>query len=839
MLDCLAQKISGQLSQYMTGRRTPAELSVAGAMYTETVGPLPILALLAASAAPALAGTAEATREVLTAGLDPEQCYRVRELHFSREDLRFYLTDGYLIFGKPVAGTRISAVFSAEVDGGDAEVLLFPPHRSERRSLAFFAGAPNLNEHFRSAVLLFTDDTYEVLMRGLGARGEPQHSPEMGLLMSRQWDLVLRNFLESLQVRVVSDLLAGRDPREGFFYAAIAGQKLGNFDCMYDPRSYEQITVGQVVFREERAFFDYWTSFAARSFRKRAPEEPTPDYTLSQYRIQAVLEPDLRLRVITRARLTPSPTAARVLTFYISPRMRVSEVRIRGEPAEILQPDSLRVNLIRGDGNAAFLVVPAKPLEARREYDVEFHHEGAVVSEAGPRVYFVGARGSWYPNAGMHFTRYELAFRYPKELSLVANGEVVEELEEGPWRVTLRRIEGPVRLAAFNLGDYLRERVSRGPYTVEVYANRRLERSLEPRPQQVLILPPPSPPWTSRTRPPSGPVAVPIQPPIPNPTARLQQVAQEIAAGIEFMAAHFGPPPLKTLTVSPIPGAFGQGFPGLIYLSTLAYLDPEHRPPSVRDDYQQTFFSEILHAHETAHQWWGNIVTTSHYQDEWLMEALANYTALMFLEKRKGPRAVEAVLAEYRKRLLAKTEEGREIESVGPLVWGVRLRVSQAPRAWQTIIYDKGTWVMHMLRRRLGDERFLAMLGQLRRRYQYRAISTDAFRRLAAEFLPSDSPDPQLENFFAQWVYSTGIPSLKLEHSVHGKAPAITLRARLAQSEVPEDFSIEVPLEIQFAGGKPARRWLLTGPDTQEFSIRLRQRPARVVLDPDNAVLKR
>lgn len=815
----------------------PGERCFPATVYTGGVRRLAILTLAAAGAALASAGAA--AREVLAAGLDPEQCYRVRELHFSREDLRFYLTDGYLIFGKPVAGSRVSAVFSADVEGGDAELLLFPPHRSERRSLAFFAQAPNLNEHFRSAVLVFTDDTYQVLMRALQARGEPQRSPEMGLLMSRQWDLVLRNFLESLQVRVVSDLLAGRGPREGFFYAAIAGQKLGNFDCLYDPRSREQIVVGQVVFREERTFFDYWTSFAARSFRKRSGEEPDPDYTLSNYRIQAVLEPDLRLRVITRARLSPSPAATRVLAFYISPRMRVSEVRIRGEPAEILQPDSLRVNLIRGDGNAAFLVVPAQALEAQREYEVEFHHEGAVVSEAGPRVYYVGARGSWYPNAGLHFARYELTFRYPKELSLVANGEIAEELEEGPWRITRRRIEAPVRLAAFNLGDYVRQRISRGPYTVEVYANRRLERSLEPRPQQVLIVPPPTPPWTARTRGSSGVVALPVQPPRPDPTARLQQVASEIAAGVEFMAAHFGPPPLRTLTVSPIPGAFGQGFPGLVYLSTLAYLDPEQRPATVRDEYQQTFFSELLHAHETAHQWWGNIVTTAHYQDEWLMEALANYTALMFLEKRKGPRAVDAVLAEYRKRLLAKTEEGLEVESVGPLVWGMRLRVSQAPGAWHTIIYDKGTWVMHMLRRRLGDERFLAMLGQLRRRYQYRAVSTEAFRRLAAEFLPSDSSDPQLENFFAQWVYSTGIPSLKLEHSVQGKAPAITLRARVTQSDVAEDFGVEVPVEIQFASGKPLRRWVLTGPEAQDFSLKLRQKPARVVLDPDSAVLKR
>lgn len=791
------------------------------------------------AAAPSWAGqAADLAQALLRTGLDPQQCYRVREINFAREDLRFYLTDGYLIFARPVGEVPVAAVFSAEVEGGDAEILLFPPSRSERRAMAFFTGSPNLNEHFRSAVFVFTDGTHEAWMRQLRAGGEPQRVPEIGTLMAQRWDPVLRNFLESFQVRLVADRLAGRPAQEGFFYAALSSPKLGNFDCLYDPTARDHITVGQVVFRDDRTFFDYWANFPARSFRQGVRSEPQADFTVEEYRIEATLEPDLRLRAVTRALIRPrAPLAA--LAFRISPRMRVSEVLVEDQAAEVLQPESLRVNLIRGDGNAIFLAVPATPLAAGRRYQVEFRHEGAVISEAGRRVYYVGARGAWYPNTGLDFARYDLTFRYPKDLHLVATGEVVEEREEGPWRLTRRRTEAPVRLAGFNLGDYERRRITRSGYVVEVYANRQLERALEPRPQPVLIMPPPTTPWPRSSRPPTGVVTVPIEPPRPDPAARLDQVAQEIAAGLEFMAAHFGPPPLRTLTVAPIPGAFGQGFPGLVYLSTLAYLDPTQRPPGVRTQYQQLFFSEILHAHETAHQWWGNIVTTQHYADDWLMEALANYSALLFLEKRKGTRALEAVLAEYRKHLLRRNEEGLEIESTGPLVWGARLRVSQAPEAWNTIIYDKGSWVMHMLRRRIGDDRFLAMLGELRRRYQYRAVTTEDFRRLAAEFMPADALDPKLESFFEQWVYGTGIPALKLEYQVQGKAPSYLLRTRVTTTEAGEDFLLEVPVEIQFAKGPPARHWIRVAHPPQWFSIRLGQRPTRVTLDPDHAVLKR
>jgi aminopeptidase N len=303
------------------------------------------------------------------------------------------------------------------------------------------------------------------------------------------------------------------------------------------------------------------------------------------------------------------------------------------------------------------------------------------------------------------------------------------------------------------------------------------------------------------------------------------------------MSEHFGPPPLKTLTVSPIPGTFGQGFPGLLYLSTITYLNPEHRPAGVRSEPQQTFFSEILSAHETAHQWWGNAVASAGYQDDWIMEGLANYSALLYLEKRKGARALESVLEQYKSHLVAKTEDGRRMDSAGPVIWGARLENSRVPGAWRTIIYEKGSWIMHMLRRRIGDERFLAMLGELRRRYQYRALTTEQFRQLAAQFLPPRSPDPQLEAFFDQWVYGTGIPTLRLNHSVRGKEPSVRITGTVTQTDADEDFSTYVPIEVQFSKAKPLTHWVRTAAGPVTFSLTVRQAPAKILLDPTYSVL--
>src|SRR5579885_3180518 len=217
----------------------------------------------------------------------------------------------------------------------------------------------------------------------------------------------------------------------------------------------------------------------------------------------------------------------------------------------------------------------------------------------------------------------------------------------------------------------------------------------------------------------------PANPIPPDPLARLKTVAGDVSSSLEFFASKFGPPAMKTLTVAPIPGAFGQGFPGLVYLSTLSYLDPSQRPAILRDPSHQLFFSELIEAHEVAHQWWGNVVTASSYQDEWMMEALASYSALLWLEKKKGTKAMENVLDEYREHLLAKDEQGRTTESSGPIIWGPRLESTGNNDAWRTITYEKGAWIFHMLRRRLGDERFMKMLAELRKRYELKSVSAE------------------------------------------------------------------------------------------------------------------
>lgn len=796
-----------------------------------------VLALLAAASV-CLAADGRAAKMaglIRETSLDPDECYQVRDLSLVREDIRIFLTDGFLIFGKPVNGRHYSAVFVTREEIGDAELLVFAPNRGERLALATYTGSPTLNEHFKVAVMLFADDTYGRLMEQVRSHGEPRKSPERGILLEQEWNPVFRNLAASFEIRLVKELLEDSDPSLGFFYTAITGNRLGNFDVIYDPRAQVQITIGKVAFRDSQAFFDVWTSFQSRQFRNGANDAAPPEFQLSNFRVEATLEPDLRLKAKTKVIVTPA-VKLEALAFDLSRRMHVSEAFVDGAPAEVFQRASMRSNLIENKrGDDVFLLIPPAALEPGRQYEVEFRHEGAVVSEAGNRVYYVGSRGNWYPNEPGQFARYDVTFRYPRDLDLVASGEIEEQRTEGEWSITRRTTSSPVRFFGFNLGDYERVTVKGDRYTVEVCANRQVEDNLRPAVNEMVIVPPTGWPRSSRR---GGQIlTVPVERRPPNPAARLHVVASEIASALEFMAEHFGPPPLKQVTISPIPGAFGQGFPGLVYLSTLSYLAPEDRPKETRTEYHRLFFSEILQAHETAHQWWGNVVTAASYRDEWLMEALANYSALLYLEKSKGNRVLESILAEYKRNLLAQTPGGRTVESAGPIVWGFRLNSSQTPGAWRTITYEKGSWILHMLRRRMGDERFLGMLGELRRRYEYHWITTEQFRLLAAEFLPPHSVDSKLEGFFDNWVYSTGIPSLQLRSSVRGKPPAVKVSGKLMQTEVGNDFNIYVPVVIQPAKGPLVTKWLETDSVPVEFEVTLRAMPLKVALDPMDSVL--
>lgn len=795
---------------------------------------LPVLLLLAAITRGGLAASAAAVGDqVEHISLDANECYRVLDLNFAKEDLKIYLASGYLIFAKPIGGAHLGAIFVSSADAGDADLLLMPPTRSERSSLAKFTNSPTMDEHFKTAAFIFTDGTGDQLLDQLrNPAAAAKKSPDMGGLIVERWTSVLANLVASFETRVVYDILSDRRDT-GLFYMAVAGDKLDNFDVLYDPAAQDQIQVGKLADRDSRMYFDTWTSFQARSFRSAAASGSAAaprgvHFALDNFRIEATIAPDLAMQAVTRGtlRFQDDEQGPRfVVPFSLSPKMRITAASVDGRPVEVFDRESMRFDLISNQEDRQFLLISESALDPSMPHEIEIHHAGAVIRNAGNDVYYVGSRGTWYPRSGGDLAKYDLTFRYPKTLTIAATGKVLEDGADGDWRVTRLKTDTPVRFAGFNLGDFQSVAVERNGYTINLYANRRLESALAPKlaPPPMTI---PQDQFRLRHSVPPTPASLAQQTNPPDPAPRIENLTRHVVETLDFLTEEFGPAPIRNLAITPIPGGFGQGFPGLVYLSTLAYLDPAQLPPNLRERSEETYFSELLEAHEVAHQWWGNMVVPVSYHDDWLIESLANYSALLLLERKKGSKALDAVLDDYRIHLLSKTAGGGSLESAGPIVWGYRLESSLAPNAWRTVTYEKGTWIIHMLRRRLGDEKFLSLLRDVSSHYH--SISTDQFRELASRYAPA-SPDPDLKTFFDNWVYGTGIPGVKLSYSWHAMKLSGTLSGTLIQRDVDDSFTAFVPVEVQ-TGSKSNVYWLATGADPESFSIPLKLPPTKVTL---------
>ncbi len=759
-------------------------------------------------------GAYDLAGKLQASGLDPEACYRVTGLRLAKDDLKIFFNAGYLILAKPVNGVRPGAYFASDAAGGDGEVLLLPPNRAERLSMARFTGAPNMDAHFRNALMVFSDDTADRLEAMLEhpEAGEPFHkNRDIGVRLEADATEALRSLYATFSIRLVHDLLSPAKER-GVFVMATLGSALGTFDVIYDPAAPPRITAGQNAERNGHQFFNIWSSFATRHAGETEFGEL---FRSGSYRIEATLDAGLAMKVTTRLSFETTTAINEPLPCLVSPRMTITGAELDGAPMEVYQPPAAAGGVPPFEEGQDMLLIPGAPVAAGR-HEMVFHHQGSVIEHTGGDVYFVASRGSWYPQIGIPVAGFDITYRYPKALTLVSTGEVVEEGVEGGQRYTHTRTPSPIRFAGFNLGAYESVRLQRGPYTIRVYANRATV--VAPGDSPIPAMSP------SAVRPLTAPA-----PETPVAAPNLERFASETASAFSFMASMLGPLPIRSITVSPIPGTFGQGFPGLVYLSTLAYLDPAQLPAEMRNRDSQTFYSELLEAHEIAHQWWGNLVAPEGPEDDWLPEALANYTSLMYLESRKGAKAVSAVLEEYKKHLLARDSQGRTIESGGPIVWGARLRNSETPNAWRVITYEKGTWIIHMLRQRMGDAQFERFLRALCEKNAGGTLSTRAFQEAAARFIAAGGPDRQLRAFFDYWVYGTGIPELRLKYSVRN----LQMRGSLEDKDAGDEPAAWVPLVVTGADNLPRLHWVEAGAEEAAFSFPVRRASAKAALSPD------
>jgi hypothetical protein len=785
--------------------------------------------------------TAREVYDQLTAlRVDSATLYEIESanrIELRRGDVQLSFEQGKLAFLQQFDGRVTGAVFL-----GRGHILAAPRDPVEKQQMAHFLGAPVLDQDFTSACLRFTDDTAADLLRQLREAGV---LPQQDSAFAARWDSLLAALNPGQSLRVLFDSLS--QTSKPYFFATIDGVTTGPFDVILDPLRRESFLLGQTKKDAGRTFYDVWASYKAPGIA--APAVP---FRALHYAIDTSILADNSLEAKTEVRFRAETGGDRVLPLQLSHLLNVDEVT--GEHGEALtyfqnEGMTLRERSTRGT-DFLYVVLPSAPPRGS-EFPLRFRYRGNVIEDAGNGVLYVGARESWYPHFGdgADFADYELTMHWPRRLRLVATGTKLDEREDGDFRVAHWRTEKPASVAGFNLGDYAFASLASGTHSVEVYANRMLEQALnkrlDPSPFDVPRLPP-----SFGGEGQAGSRLMQILPTAPpSPADALKQLGRDIDSSIRFYENFSGPFPFQRLGVSQIPGAFGQGWPGLLYLSTFSFLPPAAQQRAGLTESGQEHFTELVPFHEVAHQWWGNVVGWSAYRDQWIAEAIANYMALLFADSQKNANhSLRVWLARYRQRLVEKLPGAEQPASeIGALDLGTRLTSSKSPEGFEQIIYGKGSWVIHMLREMLRqpgtkdpDARFVALLRTLASKYAYRALSSaDLQREMEAVMTPGMDLEGgrSMEWFFEDWVRGTGVPRYRVEFSVHRSDKGFSVRGKLFQRGVPRSFIAPVPLYASTAGHSTQLGVVIAaGPETT-FHFTTPTAPSKITIDPRMTLL--
>jgi len=346
-----------------------------------------------------------------------------------------------------------------------------------------------------------------------------------------------------------------------------------------------------------------------------------------------------------------------------------------------------------------------------------------------------------------------------------------------------------------------------------------------------------------------------VAPPPPSPARNAQAVADRAAGAVGNFSQWFGPYPFDSLALTQMPGKMSQGWPGLVFLSTFAFLNPREQA-DLQLSPVSTLLSSLVLPHETAHQWWGDLVLWKTYRDQWLVEGLADYSALLVLE-RQTPAEFRAILDKYRADLLTKNKDGESLREAGPVTLGSRLTSSHFPGGYETITYERGAWLFHMLRcmlrdaeftthspktRDSGQEPFLRALRKLNGRYEGQAVTTQEVLQIFEEELPRSlwfEGRRSLDWFLDSWINGTSIPRLETRDiKITPKEHGALVTGIIVQKDAPDDLVTAVPVYAVTAGKTKTFVGQVLA-DGEETSFRLTLPPGtqRVVLDPNQTIL--
>lgn len=792
----------------------------------------PIVFFLCISAAvPASAQDAAAVwTAVNQVAFDPAKSASVSNLVLERDRIRITLKDGTIQFTQPAAGIVFGAAFR-----GHGRLQVSVPNPRERQQLQFLTKQDSLDLEFTEAVISFTDGTYEEVARQVKWSASPE-GRLADLYQNRQRER--EDIAAEIVPRIFQGVLSTDHARTAYFGAEVKTGEKGWVLARYDALEPEEIDVGRWADRGSFKFFDTWLSFPAGNHTSsEAFQDPLAkeEFLVRGYQIDARVTGGAELMATTKTHLEYRAAGARVLVFDLNANLRVGSVKDdKGTALPYFQPREPK-DRFPTYGEYVAVVLP-QPTVAGQTQTLEFQYAGKrVIRKVGAGNYFCPSYG-WYPGRPNNFaTRadFEINFRSPKRLTLVATGSKVSQTNDGNETISTWKSDIPLAVAGFAFGDYkvLSQKV--GSIDVQIFANREPDEFLSAVRE---LLHPSTPGGEMREDAPTGNL---------DPTGTIKTMSIEIANCLKLFQDYFGPYPYKTLSVTNIPYFYGQGWPSLLYLSSLSFLDSTQRDIlGIRDQVELTDF---FRGHETSHQWWGHRVGWKSYHDQWLSEGFAQFSGNLYVQIRENPKEYFNQLRKDRQALLNKNPFGHVYDSLGPVWMGNRLASSSAPDGFNVVIYRKGGYLVHTLRMMLSDARspdidknFKAMMQDLCQTYENKPASTEDFKAIVEKHMApwmDAEGNHRMDWFFNEYVYGTGIPHYTFEYATREVDGKWQVTGTIVQSGVPEGWKDILPVFVHVPGRTVRLGWLrVTGKNTPvQFTVPVK--PDKITLNDYEDIL--
>jgi len=755
----------------------------------------------------------------------------LRDVVYRHDRVEFHIADAQLYLTDPVAGVRTGAVIL-----GKGRVLVTPPHAVERQQLEKYLDTSTIDLEFKKMVLRFSDDSAATL----AALATPGGRANLGEARKQYRDRH-KKFLEdqflNVDGRILLDLIDRERPGPRFFAADIDAKRW--FTITMDPRDREEIRIYKShgserqrdmwsVFHLER---DYAAAVGQRQSRQIGPlrvqEHWTRDFEVPELAVDLALDDDDDIEGLATLRLT-ALRDTRVTRFNISPVLEVLDVRwsedqgdwppstvsqkpgevpeITGEPVAFVQEHLGRG--MREDRYDGQVIVPLPhPLAAGESIRLHVRYRGEIIHGLSNRQYLVRDQSAWYPqHPHTRRSRFHTTFRTPDKHRVASGGEVLRDEVVDGKRVMERVITVPTIGMSFHYGKldpYVHE--VDGEPSVTIYAS----------------------PYSTGF----------------NPGRRDETIA-DLRSALELFTDYFGPAPFDDLVIAETPATGAWAFHGFLLM------------PFTTFSGMHTGEAEMFRSHELAHQWWGNSVTWDRYHDQWLSEGFASYCAALYAQQALDDEEQFVDMMEaWRKDVTGKGDIGQRLgtrnygyapESLrksqgsesGPIWIGYRLTSDKTPPDFRILVYEKGAFIIHMLRMLKydwetgDDEPFRRLMRTFQARYAAGRATTEDFLDAVEE-----TYDEDMLWFFDQWVYGTDMPEYRPDLEARQVNGAWRLQGSIAQNKTSHDFRMPLPVRIHLRDGTTQVLIIPVAGDGVQVDEPLRGPVDRIEVNPLESVL--